>query len=448
VLPAAPRGYENVRLLGSGGFGEVILARHLALERLVAIKYLRTTALGDPDALQRFKREARVLAGIEDPCVVRVHDVRFSDAEPSIVMEYVPGEPLDELIEQQVLTVSEQLTILSDVARALEVAHSKGIAHRDVKPANVFVLPNGRAKLGDFGLARIATDQSIFRTATEGIGGTPAYLPPEVALGTIEPGPSADTYSFAVMAYEMLTGRLPFVGLGIMGLIAAHARETPPFPEAILAGFPPSASEALLAALSKDPQLRPTPAALVAALRAVPDEAWPQPVRLAESAGMRTRRIAVLPTGLPPGPAVPSDTKPDRRSRWILLVVGVLLAAIAGGVIVATSGKGKREPQSLAVTSIVVRASTLTGRCPKGQWTFTADVATNGSAGTLRLHWQRPDGENTQDQTIRMVDGQMRQLVVLRFTVTGVRALKGAATLKLLTPQQQARSPTVNYSCG
>ena len=301
LLPTAPRGYETVRLLGSGGFGEVTLARHIALGRLVAIKYLRATAMADSDALQRFKREARVLAALEDPTVVRVHDVRFSDPEPSIIMEYVPGQPLDELLEQQSLSASEKLAVLADVAHALEVAHAKGIAHRDVKPANVFVLPSGRAKLGDFGLARIAADESIFRTSTDNIGGTPAYLPPEVALGTAEPGPSADTYSFAVMAYEMLTGRLPFVGRGIMGLIAAHARETPPNPEQVLAGFPPVASAALMESLSKDPQSRPAPSDLVARLRTVDDSSWPQIEQTTPVAEARTRRVDV--TRPAPSPA-------------------------------------------------------------------------------------------------------------------------------------------------
>ncbi len=450
-LPAAPRGYENVRVLGSGGFGEVTLARHLALDRLVAIKYLRSTAMADPDALARFQREARVLAGLADPAVVRVHDVRFSQSDPLIIMEYVPGQPLDELLAQQVLGVSEKLMVHEDVAHALQAAHAQGIAHRDVKPANVFVLPSGHAKLGDFGLARIVTDQSIFRTSAEGIGGTPSYLPPEVAMGTAEPGPPADTYSFAVMAYEMLTGRLPFVGLGVMGLIAAHARETPPAPETVLAGFPPAASAALLRALSKDPQLRPTPMELVAELRAVPEASWPQPGPVTWTAGMPTRRVAAPGSTPSPSPvAFPAPKRRTSRRRWIVAaVIGVLLALGAAGIVVALSGGGKSKPPPLAVSSIAVRASALAGRCPKAQWTFTADIATNGSPGLLRLRWQRPDGQQTPEQTVQLASGQTKEAVILRFTVTGSRSLSGAATLKVLSPPpQQASSPRVSYSCG
>ncbi len=447
-LPPAPRGYENVRLLGSGGFGEVTLARHRALDRLVAIKYLKQTALGDPDALNRFRREAIVLAALENPRVVRVHDVRFSDAAPSIIMEYVPGEPLDALLEQQALSVPEMLVVLGDVAGALEAAHAKGIAHRDVKPANVFVLPDSHAKLGDFGLARVATDQNVFRTATETIGGTPAYLPPEVALGTSEPDARADTYSFAVMAYEMLTGRLPFVGLGIMRLIAAHAREPIPDPGTVLPGFPGPASQALLAALAKDPAARPTPGQLVQRLEAVPPGDWPAVVRQPYRASQdRTRRVA--PTQRAVAPAKVRNRR--RRAPWV--AAGVVSAALVAGVVVLASsggsgGKGGGTSGPLAVAGVSVRASMATGHCPRAEWTFTADVATNGSAGKLRLHWLRPDDKATPEQTVQIAAGQRTATVVLRFTVTGSKPLHGAARLELLEPiRRVAQAPAVSYTC-
>lgn len=448
-LPTAPRGYDTVRLLGSGGFGEVTLARHRALDRLVAVKYLRATALADPDALNRFRREAVILAGLEDPTVVRVHDVRLADREPSIIMEYVPGEPLDALLEQQVLSVSEALVILRDVATALENAAGRGIAHRDVKPANVFVLPDGHAKLGDFGLARIATDQSIFRTTTDTIGGTPAYLPPEVAMGTAEPDARSDAYSFAVMAYEMLTGRLPFVGRGIMGLIAAHAREPVPAPETVLSGFPAPASAALLSALVKEPEQRAGPLALVAALEAVPMDAWPEVVRQpTRGAADRTRRVAAT-AGSPPSGSPKRRKVRSRRTPWFVAGAAVLAAGI--GTLVAVTvggGGGGSKAQPFAVSAVRVRASMPSGSCPRAQWSFTADLTTNGSAGRLRLRWLRPDGKPTADQTVGVAAGQRQQSVVLRFTVTGSRPLAGAATLQLLAPRTlRSSSSPVAYTC-
>ena len=443
-LPLAPRGYETIRLLGTGGFGEVTLARHAALDRLVAIKYLRRPALADPEALQRFRREAIVLAGLEDPTVVRVHDVRFGDAEPSIIMEYVPGEPLDALLGQGVLSVSEMLVILRDVAHALEVAHGKGIAHRDVKPANVFVLPDGHAKLGDFGLARVATDQEIFRTAADTIGGTPAYLPPEVAMGTGEPGPSGDAYSFAVMAYEMLTGRLPFVGLGIMGLIAAHAQQPIPAPETVLPGFPPSASAALLTALRKDPDQRLSPTELVARLQAVPESSWPEVVRQPIAVGDRTRRVPQVEKTLP----APPGQRRRSKKPWLIAAAAVFFAAAIGIVVGLTGGGGKAKVVPLAVTGVRVHTSGLTGTCPKAVWTFTAELATNGSEGQVRLRWVRPDGKATAGQTVDVRPGQHTVPAVLRFTVTGARPLQGAAKLQVLAPgSPSASSAAVSYSC-
>jgi eukaryotic-like serine/threonine-protein kinase len=447
--PSAPRGYETIRLLGSGGFGEVVLARHNALDRLVAIKFLRREALADPDALNRFQREAVVLAGLEDPTVVRVHDVRFADAEPSIIMEYVPGEPLDALLEQQVLTISEQLVILGDVATALETAAGKGIAHRDVKPANVFVMPDGHAKLGDFGLARIATNQNVFRTATDTIGGTPAYLPPEVAMGTGEPDARSDTYSFAVMAYEMLTGRLPFVDRGIMGLIAAHAREPVPAPETLLDGFPPKASAALLSALAKEPERRPTSRELVAALAAVPESAWPAAVRQpTRGAHARTVRVAPAPAASPRATPVRSPRKRGLPRRAIFAAAAVFVAGLVGLLVVLLVGVGASKPDPLAVSAVSVRASTGAGTCPRATWTFTADIALNGSPGTLKLRWLRPDGVPTTQQTLPVASGERTARVELRFAVTGSRSLQGAASLQVLDPpQRRASSAVINYTC-
>jgi serine/threonine protein kinase len=247
------------------------------------------------------------------------------------------------------------------------------------------------------------------------------------------------------MAYEMLTGRLPFIDRGIMGLIAAHARETPPDPATILVDFPPEASQSLLAALSKDPQARPTPSELMARLRAVPDSSWPKPARPAAVVDGQTRRGAnTAPTSPPAG------VRRRSNRRWILAAAVVVpLSAVIAGLIAATVVHGKRPPRaSLKVNSTAVRASMLTGRCPRAQWIFTADLRTNGSAGMITFHWLRPDGKQTQEQTLHLVNGQTSQAVVLRFTVTGSRPLTGAATLQLTSPPRQASSPRVAYSCG
>ena len=160
-----PAGYELVHVLGSGGFGEVVLARQTSLNRLVAIKRIHAYALAEADALERFRREARVLAALDHRAIVRVYDFRRDSADATLIMEYVDGDTLSEHIERGSLPASAALTILRDVAEALHTAAAEGVVHRDVKPDNVFVLRSWRAKLGDFGLARIVSDPSVFRTA-------------------------------------------------------------------------------------------------------------------------------------------------------------------------------------------------------------------------------------------------------------------------------------------
>ena len=444
---ACPPGYEVLRPLGSGGYGEVVLARHLTLNRRVAIKFLRPQALADPDALSRFKREAIVLAGLDAPTIVQVHDVRFGGPSPLIIMEYVPGSPLDEILDGQALAIEEKLTILTDVATALEIAAAKGVVHRDVKPANVFVLPNGRGKLGDFGLARIASSQTLFRTASDSIGGTPAYLPPEIALGTYEPDARSDAYSFAVLAYETLTGRLPFVDRGIAGLIVAHAQEQPPEPQTILPGFPPKASALLLKALDKNPALRPLPRQLVQQLAQIPTAHWPlatiQPTRRPHE---RTRRIAG--TGHRLGPP-PPDLLPRRHTRrrrsWVISVLVGL--ALTGGMLAITLPRAHHH-RPLAVLHLTVTASTVTAKCPQAHYTFTANVVTNGEKGQMATRWIRPDGRPTMPQTLPLEKGQRTIEFKLRFSVTGKTPLHNPADFQILSPRkQQATSTPITYHC-
>src|SRR3954447_12091262 len=410
VVP--PSGYEIVRELGAGGCGVVYLARQTALQRLVALKRIHGYALTDDYALERFRREARVLATMDHPGVVRVFDFRRSQQDAMLVMEYVAGESLADRLDRGPMPVAESLEVLRDVAAALRAASERGIAHRDIKPGNVFLTDSGHAKLGDFGLARIVADPSVFRTTTGEVSGTPAYFPPECSDADHEPDERADAYSFAVMAYEMLTGRLPFTGADVMQVLAAHMSQPPPPPTDVVPGFPADASTALLTGLAKEPAARPLPWELVDRLpagargdrlAAVPRTAWPPvpdatPVRRRIAPSEPTVRGVVAPPSAQPArvESAPARRRPVRLRRLALPAAAAVAVGVAL-VVLTTSGGGSNDPPGdLHATSLHVSVSPGRGHCPGTVFTFTAEVATNGAAGEVSLQWTPPDGQRAQ----------------------------------------------------
>lgn len=239
-----------VSLLGRGGFGEVYLARQPRMNRDVAIKVLNPNLSDDPSVRARFQREALAAAALRHPHVLPVFDFDF-DEEAGVyflAMQYVPGgrtlkdrlgEPLD---------LEETARVLSGVAGALDAAHARGIIHRDVKPANVLI-DGEHVMLADFGIAHLGEMTGI--TATGLAIGTPTYMSPEQAMGK-PVGPAADQYSLAVMAFEMLTGRPPFLG-DAMSLVLQHASQPPPTLSQFNPSIPPGAAAAVARALSKEP---------------------------------------------------------------------------------------------------------------------------------------------------------------------------------------------------
>ncbi len=443
-----PRGYELVSSLGAGGFGEVLLARQTALGRLVAVKRLHGRALSAPDDLERFRREGQVLASLNHPCVVRVWDFRRAGPDAILVMEYVEGTSLAGLLEDSELTVAAALVVLRDVAEGLRAAAGRGIVHRDIKPDNVFVQPDGRAKLGDFGLARVVADPEVFRTTDGSVRCTPAYAPPELSQGSCEPDQRSDAYSFAVMAYEVLTGRLPFEAGSFVAQLAAHWADAPPDPATVSPGFPPAAAQALLAGLSKEPSQRPLPHELVAQLFAVPPSDWPRRSAPASARSVPTRVVATAGPPLPTLPDLPKPGPVQRRKRRVLLAVGVAAGLLVGGALLLRDddpGAGQLRAGQVALRTDPPAG---TGRCPSARFTFRATIATNGAAGELRLRWTRPDGVQTETVAVAVVAGQRAVAAELTFDVTGQRPLTGTALLQLLTPDPQAvTSSPVRYLC-
>ncbi len=217
---------ERFRLeekVGSGGMSSVYRAFDPTLERSVAIKMMHRDLSGDPDQLERFRREARAVAQLNHPHVVTVIDAGEDDGAPYIVFEYIEGETLKERIRRLGrLPIDEAIAYAIEIGRALECAHAHKLVHRDVKPQNVLIDPDGRAKVTDFGIARSMEAQGL--TATGRVLGTTDYVSPEQALGH-EVTEQSDIYSLGIVLYEMLTGEAPFKADTQVAVAMKHVRE-------------------------------------------------------------------------------------------------------------------------------------------------------------------------------------------------------------------------------
>ena len=243
--------YKIVAQLGQGGMATVFKAHHAALDRFVAIKVLHPDISQDPTFTERFKREARLVAWLDHPNIVPVHDFADEGGFPYLVMKFIEGETLRERLARGPLSREETSLVVVSIGAALGFAHKKGILHRDIKPSNVLLSENGHVYLADFGLARI--QQQTSHTLTAGaIIGTPYYLSPEQAAGKTGLDEGTDIYSFGVMLYEMVVGRTPFIGETPLSVIYDHISKPPPLPRSINPNVTESVEGALMKALSKE----------------------------------------------------------------------------------------------------------------------------------------------------------------------------------------------------
>ena len=327
--------YEVESTLGRGGMAQVYRATDRVLGRPVAVKVLSRKLSGDAKFLTRFRREAQASAGLNHPHVVSVYDTGAHDELHYIVMEYVEGETLGALMAREgPLPPERAVHIAADVAEALEAAHRKGLVHRDVKPGNVMIDPEGRVKVMDFGIARAAADDTLTQTGL--VLGTAAYLSPEQARGEAIDARS-DIYSLGCVLYEMLTGRTPFEADSSVAMAYKHVNEEPDAP----AGIPADIAAVVMRSLEKDPDRRfqsaaQMQAALRAALPTGPMAATTVPI----TAGGDT---AVMPPTA--AETIPPDQEPPgRRGRWWIAaaVLGALLA-ILGIALLAGAGPDRRD---------------------------------------------------------------------------------------------------------
>src|SRR5688500_18969009 len=262
-IPRKVGRYEVDRLLGAGAMGFVYLGRDPDLDRAVAIKTVRDLGL-DKDAremfLERFRNEARAAAKLHHPSIVAVYDVgEDPEAGPYLVLEYVPGSTLKQILRSRgALEGAEALRLADQMAAALDAAHEAGIIHRDVKPDNVLVSTDGRAKLADFGVARVP---NAHLTREGQFLGTPCYAAPET-LAQGQYGRHSDLFSFAAVLYEAVSGVRAFPGEDAVGVAHKVITDDPPHPSMVAPGakVPPEVDRVIMRGLAKDSSARPATA--------------------------------------------------------------------------------------------------------------------------------------------------------------------------------------------
>ncbi len=262
-LPRIP-GYEVEALLGRGGMGVVYKARHLRLNRPVALKMLVAGAYASPEERERFLREAEAVAGLRHANIVQVHDVGDQDGRPYFTMEYVEGGSLAQMLSSTPQPASQAAGLLATLAEAMQVAHHSGIVHRDLKPANILLTADGTPKIADFGLARRLVG-GVGLTQSGATLGTPSYMAPEQARGkTRALGPAVDVYALGAILYELLTGRPPFRAETAEETVLQVMYQEPAPPSRLNAKVPRDLETVCLKCLHKDPERRYATAAALA----------------------------------------------------------------------------------------------------------------------------------------------------------------------------------------
>ena len=296
--------YQLNARVGVGGMATVYDGQDLRLQRRVAVKVPLPVYAADPAFIRRFENEAHAAAALTHPNLVAVYDVGEAEGLPFIVMEYVEGGTLKDLLRQQAPLPPEALVnIGTQVADALEIAHQHGLVHRDVKPQNILLMPDGRVKLTDFGIALALGADSATRTGT--LLGSVQYVAPELVRGE-QATPLSDVYALGVVLYEVATGRLPFAGDTPMAIAMQHLDAEPRRPTAWNPTLPPAIEAVILRAMAKAPAARFASAAdVAAALRAAErgETEW-----AGASPASTARPVGTAAASPPAAPAEPAAT--------------------------------------------------------------------------------------------------------------------------------------------
>jgi eukaryotic-like serine/threonine-protein kinase len=348
--------YELIREIARGGMADVYLARDSKLDRPVALKVLSPELSRDPAFVERFRREAQSAAGLNQPNIVGIFDWGQEHGTSFIVMEYIDGQTLRDLIQRDGTVAPAQIAdIGSDIAAALSFAHQNGVVHRDVKPGNVLITTAGQVKVTDFGIAR-ASGSNDGLTRTGAVMGTATYFSPEQAQGLAVDGRS-DVYSLGVVLYEMATGQPPFTGDSPVSTAYKHVREEVVPPSRLVPAIPPELERVILTCLAKDPVDRYQSADdlrtdLLRFRRGQQVVGNPVTAMVTTVPDSTQVAAAVPPTAVRP---VTTTATPEKKSRGPVIAVVILLLALVGviGWLLISQLGGDDSGGNITVQSVV-----------------------------------------------------------------------------------------------
>lgn len=368
--------YRLLKKIGEGGMGVVWLAEHTMLGRRAAVKVLHPSFSMQQEIVTRFFNEARAATSISDPGIVQIFDFgNHTDGSAYIVMELLEGEPLDHRLQQSgVMPVGEALRILRQVASTLGAAHARGIIHRDLKPENIFLVRDPevqggtRAKILDFGIAKLTGNNASAKTATSAVMGTPAYMSPEQCRGAGLVDARSDVYSLGCMLMTLITGRPPFEAEGIGELIVMHMREQPPTPSSRVSTIPPAVDQLVLRCLAKDPAQRyASGTELANALGVLVTQPSLDMTPAAHSAAIAAAQPTTLSSMAGSVPTTTTTTGGKKSGIWLALAGVVVVGGIGAFVALKKpSGAAEPQPEPVAATDPVGHSATpVTATAPE-----------------------------------------------------------------------------------
>jgi serine/threonine protein kinase len=361
--------YELLARVGGGGMALVYKAKDLLLNRFVAVKVLRQQFTHDEDFVKRFRREAQAAASLSHPNIVSIYDVGQVEDTHYIVMEYIDGANLNEIIRDRApLQTNEAVKFAVQICDALEHAHHNQIIHRDIKPHNILIGNNGRVKVTDFGIARAVTSSTL--TQTGSVVGSVHYFSPEHAKGVIT-GEKSDLYSLGIVLYQMLTGQLPFLGESPISVALKHLQDTFEQPRKVNPHIPQSVENIILRAMRKNPQERYQSARemhddLETCL--LPNRLNEKPVYFTSDEEDEADKTRVIPAirrdmrNTLEAPAVKivnnenrwnSDGLEEPKRKWIVPTILAILAIVLIGVLVwAVAALKDNKPKDVRVPTV------------------------------------------------------------------------------------------------